>query len=141
MVSSLAIPRPHINKKTVAVAAVSFISLTVLLSLRAVDNPFNTGADQRFTINEGEDLTLSGDITGGFGDVTYRWYVSSDGGKHWDLVEEAHGTSLDLKNMGEPNPHFEDVAPDLGFVDNRQAPVFHKNQGRESYPQQRSAGC
>jgi len=52
--------------------------------------------DQRFTINEGEDLTLSGDITGGFGDVTYRWYVSSDSGKHWDLVEEAHGTSLDL---------------------------------------------
>ena len=33
MVSSLAIPRPHINKKTVAVAAVSFISLTVLALL------------------------------------------------------------------------------------------------------------
>lgn len=86
--------------------------LTVL-SLRAVDNPFNAGADQRFTINEGEDLTLSGDITGGFGDVTYRWYVSSDGGEHWDLVEGAHGTSLDLKNMKAGEYIYRLVATDM----------------------------
>lgn len=86
---------------------------STVLSLRAVDNPFNAGADQRFTINEGEDLTLSGDITGGFGDVTYRWYVSSDGGKHWDLVEGAHGTSLDLKNMKAGEYIYRLVASDM----------------------------
>ena len=67
---------------------------STVLSLRAVDNPFNAGTDQRFTINEGEDLTLSGDITGGFGDVTYRWYVSSDGGEHWDLHRRSYGFHL-----------------------------------------------
>ena len=86
---------------------------STVLSLRAVDNPFNAGADQRFTINEGEDLTLSGDITGGFGDVTYRWYVSSDGGEHWDLVERAHGTSLDLKNMKAGEYIYRLVASDM----------------------------
>lgn len=86
---------------------------STVLSLRAVDNPFNAGADQRFTINEGEDLTLSGDITGGFGDVTYRWYVSSDGGEHWDLVEGAHGTSLDLKNMKAGEYIYRLVATDM----------------------------
>ena len=86
---------------------------STVLSLRAVDNPFNAGADQRFTINEGEDLTLSGDITGGFGDVTYRWYVSSDGGEHWDLVEGAHGTSLDLKNMKAGEYIYRLVASDM----------------------------
>lgn len=86
---------------------------STVLSLRAVDNPFNAGADQRFTINEGEDLTLSGDITGGFGDVTYRWYVSSDGGEHWNLVEGAHGTSLDLKNMKAGEYIYRLVASDM----------------------------
>ena len=86
---------------------------STVLSLRAVDNPFNAGADQRFTINESEDLTLSGDITGGFGDVTYRWYVSSDGGEHWNLVEGAHGTSLDLKNMKAGEYIYRLVATDM----------------------------
>lgn len=83
------------------------------LTLRQVDNPFDTGANQHLTINEGESLTLKGDITGGFGDVTYRWYVSSDGGEHWNLVEGAHGTSLDLKNMKAGEYIYQLVASDM----------------------------
>lgn len=83
------------------------------LTLRQVENPFDTGANQHLTINEGENLTLKGDITGGFGDVTYRWYVSSDGGEHWDLVEGAHGTSLDLKNMKAGEYIYRLVASDM----------------------------
>ena len=68
---------------------------STVLSLRAVDNPFNAGADQRFTINEGEDLTLSGDITGGVASDMYSntahqdFYVTVKGNGIADSVAEA----------------------------------------------------
>lgn len=64
------------------------------LTLRQVDNPFDTGANQHLTINEGESLTLKGDITGGFGDVSYQWFVSTDGGNHWEKV---NGAGIELR--------------------------------------------
>lgn len=67
------------------------------LTLRQVDNPFNVGPDERHTIDEGDDLTLKGNITGGFGDVSHQWFVSTDGGKTWNEVEGASGSAFDIE--------------------------------------------
>ena len=67
------------------------------LTLRQVDNPFNVGPDERHTIDEGDDLTLKGNITGGFGDVSHQWLVSTDGGRTWNEVEGAAGSAFDIE--------------------------------------------
>ena len=59
------------------------------LNLRQVENPFQKGDDQTITINEGEDQTLVGTITGGFGTVTYIWEISTDGGLTWEVIPRA----------------------------------------------------
>ena len=57
---------------------------------------------------------------------------------------------LHFEDVGKPNPHFEDVARDLGFVYNCICPqnrVFHNLAGLAGYPQSgclheaRSEGC
>lgn len=65
------------------------------LTLRQVDNPFDTGANQHLSINEGGSLALRGDITGGFGDVSYQWFVSTDSGNQWVKVKDGSETSID----------------------------------------------
>ena len=83
------------------------------LTLRQVDNPFNTGSDQHYTIDEGEDLTLKGDITGGFGDVHYQWYVSSDGGKHWDKIDGATSLEYQISNAQAGDYVYRLIATDM----------------------------
>lgn len=83
------------------------------LTLRQVDNPFDTGANQHLTINEGEDLTLSGDITGGFGEVSYQWFVSTDGGNHWERVNGANGAELNIENAQAGDYVYRLVATDM----------------------------
>ena len=83
------------------------------LTLRQVDNPFDTGANQHLTINEGESLTLKGDITGGFGNVSYQWFVSTDGGNHWERVNGANGAELNIENAQAGDYVYRLVATDM----------------------------
>ena len=83
------------------------------LTLRQVDNPFDTGANQHLTINEGESLTLKGDITGGFGDVSYQWFVSTDGGNHWEKVNGAAGIELRIESAQAGDCVYRLVATDM----------------------------
>ena len=82
------------------------------LTLRQVDNPFDTGANQHLTINEGESLTLKGDITGGFGDVSYQWFVSTDGG-NWEKVNGAAGIELSIEDAQAGDYIYRLVATDM----------------------------
>lgn len=82
------------------------------LTLRQVDNPFDTGTNQHLTINEGESLTLKGDITGGFGDVSYQWFVSTDGGNHWEKVNGA-GIELSIEDAQTGDYVYRLVATDM----------------------------
>lgn len=86
---------------------------TTELTLRQVDNPFNVGANQHLTINEGESLTLKGDITGGFGEVSYQWFVSTDGGNHWERVNGANGAELNIENAQAGDYVYRLVATDM----------------------------
>lgn len=86
---------------------------TTELTLRQVDNPFNVGANQHLTINEGESLTLKGDITGGFGDVSYQWFVSTDGGNHWEKVNGAAGIELRIENAQAGDYVYRLIATDM----------------------------
>lgn len=83
------------------------------LTLRQVDNPFDTGANQHLTINEGESLTLKGDITGGFGDVSYQWFVSTDGGNHWEKVIGATGAELNIEDAQAGDYVYRLIATDM----------------------------
>lgn len=83
------------------------------LTLRQVENPFDTGANQHYTINEGENLTLVGDITGGFGDVSYQWFVSTDGGNHWEKVNGAAGIELRIEDAQAGDYIYRLVATDM----------------------------
>lgn len=83
------------------------------LTLRQVENPFDTGANQHLTINEGENLTLKGDITGGFGDVSYQWFVSTDGGNHWEKVNGAAGIELSIEDAQAGDYIYRLVASDM----------------------------
>lgn len=83
------------------------------LTLRQVENPFDTGANQHYTINEGENLTLVGDITGGFGDVSYQWFVSTDGGNHWEKVNGAAGIELSIEDAQAGDYIYRLVATDM----------------------------
>lgn len=83
------------------------------LTLRQVDNPFDTGANQHLTLNEGESLTLKGDITGGFGDVSYQWFVSTDGGNHWEKANGAAGIELRIENAQAGDYVYRLVATDM----------------------------
>lgn len=83
------------------------------LTLRQVENPFDTGANQHYTINEGENLTLKGDITGGFGDVSYQWFVSTDGGNHWEKVNGAAGIELSIEDAQAGDYIYRLVATDM----------------------------
>lgn len=83
------------------------------LTLRQVDNPFDTGANQHLTINEGGNLTLKGDITGGFGEVSYQWFVSTDGGNHWEKVNGAAGIELSIEDAQAGDYVYRLVATDM----------------------------
>lgn len=83
------------------------------LTLRQVENPFDTGANQHYTINEGENLTLKGDITGGFGEVSYQWFVSTDGGNHWEKVNGAAGIELSIEDAQPGDYIYRLVATDM----------------------------
>lgn len=83
------------------------------LTLRQVDNPFDTGANQHLTINEGGSLALRGDITGGFGDVSYQWFVSTDGGNHWEKAIGAAGAELNIENAQAGDYVYRLVATDM----------------------------
>lgn len=83
------------------------------LTLRQVENPFDTGANQHLTINEGENLTLKGDITGGFGEVSYQWFVSTDGGNHWEKVNGAAGIELSIEDAQAGDYVYRLVATDM----------------------------
>lgn len=86
---------------------------STVLTLRQVDNPFDAGENQHFTINEGEDLGLKGDITGGFGEVHYQWYVSTDGGKHWEKIDGADGFEYQIKNAQAGDYVYRLIASDM----------------------------
>lgn len=83
------------------------------LTLRQVDNPFDTGANQHLTVNEGGSLALRGDITGGFGDVSYQWFVSTDGGNHWEKVIGATGAELNIEDAQAGDYVYRLVATDM----------------------------
>lgn len=83
------------------------------LTLRQVENPFDTGANQHLTINEGETLTLKGDITGGFGEVSYQWFVSTDGGNHWEKVNGAAGIELRIEDAQAGDYIYRLIATDM----------------------------
>lgn len=83
------------------------------LTLRQVENPFDTGANQHLTINEGGNLTLKGDITGGFGEVSYQWFVSTDGGNHWEKVNGAAGIELSIEDAQAGDYVYRIVATDM----------------------------
>lgn len=83
------------------------------LTLRQVENPFDTGANQHLTINEGETLTLKGDITGGFGEVSFQWFVSTDGGNHWEKVNGAAGIELSIEDAQPGDYIYRLVATDM----------------------------
>lgn len=83
------------------------------LTLRQVKNPFDTGANQHLTINEGETLTLKGDITGGFGEVSFQWFVSTDGGNHWEKVNGAAGIELSIEDAQPGDYIYRLVATDM----------------------------
>lgn len=83
------------------------------LTLRQVENPFDTGANQHLTINEGESLTLKGDVTGGFGEVSYQWFVSTDGGNHWEKVNGAAGVELSIEDAQPGDYIYRLVATDM----------------------------
>lgn len=83
------------------------------LTLRQVENPFDTGANQHLTINEGESLTLKGDVTGGFGEVSYQWFVSTDGGNHWEKVNGAAGIELSIEDAQPGDYIYRLVATDM----------------------------
>ena len=94
-------------------AAYADTQSSTTLTLRQVDNPFSTGENQHFTINEGENLTLKGDITGGFGDVRYQWFVSTDGGKHWEKIDGATSLEYQIKNAQAGDYVYRLVASDM----------------------------
>lgn len=83
------------------------------LTLRQVENPFDTGANQHLAINEGESLTLKGDVTGGFGEVSYQWFVSTDGGNHWEKVNGAAGIELSIEDAQPGDYIYRLVATDM----------------------------
>mgnify|MGYP002767470070 CR=1 FL=1 len=83
------------------------------LTLRQVDNPFNVGTNQHLMINERESITLKGDITGGFGDVSYQWFVSTDGGNHWEKVNGTAGIELRIENAQAGDYVYRLIATDM----------------------------